>query len=444
MAAGKIEADLLIRGGTVVTVDSQARVFEQGAVAVRGPDIVAVGPLDVVRAQVEAAAEMDATGMAVLPGLVNAHTHLAMTIFRGLVDDAPLDRWLERIWGMEKTYATAGNVRVGCLLAFAEMIRSGTTTAVDMYWHRDVATELARQVGMRLVNGPAFIDFVGPDGIEPARRMTLAREFLERYRNDPLIATCVQAHATYTVPPELLETTRDLMLEYDVPFVTHASETTSEVATVLERYGRRPVDHLDSLGLLGPKTVLAHGVHLQDEEIRRLAESGASVVHCPQSNLKTGAGIARVADLLQAGVNVALGTDGAASNNDLDLWGEMYFAALLQKGVRQDPTVVPARQALHMATMGGARALALQDRIGSLEPGKRADIILVDLDRPHLTPLYDVYSHLVYAVRAGDVRTVLIHGRPVMRDRVLLTINEEEALTLARRVGRSIAQDLGG
>lgn len=444
MTAGTKEADLLIRGGIVVTVDSQARVFEQGAVAVRGPDIVAVGPLDVVRAQVEAGAELDATGMAVLPGLVNAHTHLAMTIFRGLADDAPLDRWLEKIWMMEKTFATAENVRVGCLLAFAELIRSGTTTAADMYWHRDVATELARQVGMRLVNGPAFIDFVGPDGIDPAQRMTLAREFLERYRSDPLIATCVQAHATYSVPLELLETTRDLMLEYDVPFVTHASETASEVATVLERYGRRPVELLDSLGLLGPKTVLAHAVHLQDEEIERLAGSGTSVVHCPQSNLKTGAGIARVAELLQAEVNVALGTDGAASNNDLDLWGEMYLAALLQKGVRQDPTVLPARQALSMATMGGARALALQDKIGSLEPGKRADIILVDLERPHLTPLYDVYSHLVYAVHSGDVRTVIIHGRPIMRDRALLTIDEREVLALARSVGRSICQKLAG
>ncbi len=444
MMESRQTVDLLIHSGIVVTMDQDERLYEDGAVAVRGTDIVMVGPSSSVQAQVTAHTTLDASGQVVLPGLVNTHTHAAMTIFRGLVDDIPLEPWLQKIWRVENEQADADNVRVGSELAFVEMIRSGTTTAADMYWHRDVTTEVARRVGFRLINGPSFIDFVGPDGIRPEERESLAREYLGRYQNDPLIGLCVQAHATYSVPTELLEKTGALAQEYDALFVTHASESAAEVATIQDRFGKTPLEYLDSLGLLGPRTLLAHCVHLRDDEIQLLAERSTSVAHCPESNLKIGAGIARISDMLKAGVNVGLGTDGAATNNDLDLWGEMHTAALLQKGVRQDPTAMPAPETFRMATIGGASALNLEDKIGSLEVGKRADVILVDFDQSHLIPLYDVYSHLVYAVNKADVRTVLINGQVVMRDRELLTLDEKTIKAQAREAGLRIRNSSAG
>ncbi len=426
------EADLLILGGTVLTLDAKNHIYEEGAVAVAGEHIVAVGPAESVAEQVRAREVLEVSDTVIMPGLVNAHSHVAMTLFRGLADDMPLEAWLDRIWAMELAHATAANVRAGTALALAELIRGGTTTVSDMYWHRDVTTEVALEVGFRLHNGPVFLDFVGPDGIRPENRVQLAREYLERYRDHPLIACSVQAHSTYSVPRALLEQCWALGEEYGVTFVTHAAESAAEVATVQECYGRTPVELLDDLGMLGPRTLLAHGVHLRDDEIALLAERGTSIVHCPESNLKLGSGVARVPDLLGAGVNVGLGTDGAASNNDLDMWGELRTAALLHKGVRQAPTVLPARQVLRMATLGSARALGLHDEIGSLEVGKRADLILVDLDGLHLTPRYDVESHLVYAAGKHDVRSVLVNGRFLMRDGALLTLDEAEVKARVR------------
>ena len=432
------KVDWLLTGGLVLTLDEENRQFEPGAVAVRGAEIVAVGAQAEVASAVDPVEILDVSGTVVMPGLVNAHSHIPMTILRGVADDMPLEAWLERIWKLELAHATAENVRCGARLACAEMLRSGTTTVLDMYWHRDVVTEVAREVGFRMQNGPSFLDFVGPDGISPENRLKLAREYLDRYRNDPLISLAVQAHSTYTVPPELLEQCRDLAAEYEVQFITHAAETAAEVAQVQARYGKTPVELLDELGLLGPRTLLAHGVHLRDDEIALLAERDTAVVHCPESNLKLGSGIARIPALLAAGVTVGLGTDGAASNNDLDMWGEMHTAALLHKGVHEDPTVLSAQDMLKMATSGSAHALGLQDEIGSLEPGKLADLIVVDLDSLHALPRYDIYSHLVYAAHQHDVRTVFINGQPLMRNRELLTLDEEslkaEVLAVQRRI----------
>ncbi len=435
----RMDVDVLIQGGLVVTLDGEDRIYENGAVAVRGAEITHVGPAAEVQAQVAAETVIDAADTVVMPGLVNAHSHVAMTLFRGLADDMPLERWLDRIWKVEQTYATADNVRIGTELAFAEMIRGGATAVSDMYWHRDVTTDVAKEVGFRLQDGPSFIDFVGPDGIRPENRLELAREYLARYADDPLIARCVQAHATYTVPRELLEQCREMAEEFDVVFVTHAAESAAEVVSVKEKFGQTPVRVLDDLGLLGPKTLLAHGVHLDDEEIALLAERETSIVHCPESNLKLGSGIARLPELLAGGVPLGLGTDGAASNNDLDMWGEMRTAAMIHKGVHEDPTVVPARAVLHMATSGSARAMGLADRIGSLEAGKCADLILVDLDRLHLTPRYDIYSHLVYSANHADVRTVMINGAFVMRDRELLTLDEAAIKARAREARAHIS-----
>lgn len=438
MANSKKNVDYLITGGILVTLDEAGHIYEEGAIAVAGPDIILVGPRATVEAQVSAQTTLDATGQVVLPGLVNSHTHAAMTLFRGLADDMQLEPWLEKIWRVESNHATADNVRIGSELAFIEMIRSGTTTAADMYWQRAVTAQAAQQAGFRLVSGPSFIDFEGPDGIGPANRAALAREYLERYRHDPLITICVQAHATYSVPTKLLEQAGDLAREYDALFITHASETRTEVETVTARYGQTPIEYLDSLGMLGPKTLLAHCVHLGQAEIELLAGRQTSVAHCPESNLKLGSGIAPVAAMLAAGVNVGLGTDGAATNNDLDMWGEMRTAALLQKGVRLDPTLLPAPTVLRMATLGSARALNLADKIGSLETGKRADIILVDFNQPHLTPLYNIYSHLVYSAHMADVQTVLINGRLVMHNRQLLTLDEAAVKAQAQAAARHI------
>lgn len=418
-------ADFLIRDAQVVTMDQEAHVYRSGFVAIHDHRIAAVGDMASLPPGLTAAHTMDGHGKAVLPGLVNTHTHLAMTLFRGLVDDVPLQPWLDTIWPLEGRYATVDNVHAGATLAMAEMISGGTTTAADMYWQRDAAAEAAEQVGFRLVTGPSFIDFVGPDGIQPEEREPLAREFLTKYKTHPLITPCVQAHATYSVPISLLEMTAAIAEEFQVLFVTHASENASEVEIVTERYGKTPIELLDSLGLLGPRSILAHCVVIRPDEIARMAERRAAVAHCPESNLKMGSGVAPVRDLLQAGVTVGLGTDGAATNNDLDMWGEMHTAALLQKGTLLDPTVLPADQALRMATIDGARALGLGDQIGSLEPGKWADLALVDLDQPHLTPRFDIYSLLVYAAKASDVDTVFIHGRPVLQERRLLTMDQE-------------------
>ncbi len=432
------KVDLLITGGTIVTMDDNGHIYEDGAIAVNGSDIVFVGSRQDALQKLSAKETLNATGKVIMPGLVNSHTHAAMTLFRGLADDMNLEPWLQRIWAVERQYITAKNIRTGSELAFAEMIRSGTTTAADMYWQRDVTTKVAQKTGFRLVCGPSFIEFTGPDGIRPEERETVAHKYLSRYQNDPLISTCVQVHATYSVPTPLLEKARDIALAYNAIFITHASESQTEVKTIIKRYGKTPIEYLESLGLLGPKTLLAHGVHLRDDEIQLLARRQTSIAHCPESNLKLGSGIARVADMLAAGVNVCLGTDGAATNNDLDMWGEMKTAALLQKGANLNPTLLPASTALQMATIAGARALGLADKIASLEVGKRADLILINFDQPHLTPLYNLYSHLVYSINKSDVETVLINGQFVMRNRQLLTLDEAAIKSKTRQIAKNI------
>lgn len=431
--------DVVIRGAMVVTMDSKRTIIPEGALAVRGDKIAGVGAAGEF-ADLEAAQVIDAKGSVLLPGLVNAHTHAAMTLFRGLADDLALEPWLQRIWPMEMKFAIPENIRLGSELAFAEMIRSGTTTAADMYWHCNETTEVAQKVGMRLVNGVGVIDTLGQE--KPLEKERLVRDFVERYRDDALVHPCIQVHSIYTVAAESFAIANRLSQEYGLPFITHASESRHEVAEVSERFGMTPIRYLDHLGMLRRGSMLAHCVHLSDEEIELLAKSGAAVAHCPESNLKIGAGIARLPAMLEAGVILGLGTDGVASNNDLDLWGEMHTAALLHKGVAHDPTVVKAYQVLEMATMGGACALGLDGRIGSLEAGKQADLILVDLDDLHLTPLYDLVSHLVYAAHGADVSSVMINGRFVMRERQLLTINTEDLKENMRQVARQISRAL--
>ncbi|MCU0520420.1 MAG: amidohydrolase [Anaerolineae bacterium] len=434
-----LETDLLISGATLVTMDPGRRVIENGALAVTGPNIAWIGSADEARMQVRAARHVDARNRFVIPGMINAHSHLAMTLFRGLVDDMPLEAWLARVWEVETAFATSDNCRVGTQLAVAEMIRGGVTCSADMYWQTMTNIRAATEAGFRLVNGPPMIGVEGPGGGFSPELEGQMRAYIEEHLGDPLLRLAIQVHATYTANDRMIDVAKRLAADYGVLFMTHASESRAEVEAISARYGKTPIEVLHAWGLLGPNTLLAHCVHLRDDEIAILADTGTSVAHCPQSNLKIGNGIARVPAMLKAGVNVALGTDGAATNNDLDMLDELRTAALVHKGANGDPTLLPAEQAFALATTNGAQAVGLGDRLGSLEVGKLADLAILDLEAAHVTPLYSIYSHLCYAVDKHDVRDVFIHGRQVMADRALLTLDEAEIKAEVRRIAREVA-----
>lgn len=408
-------------------MDAGERILEAGAVAVRAGKIVAVGTHEEL-AGCDATETIDATGRLLMPGLVNAHTHLADSLFRSLVEELPLEAWLERLWISEREFVSRESVELGARLSLAEMLRSGTTCALDMFWFPEAAADAALGAGFRLVTGPIFFDFDGPDGVSVEDRTATGERWLERYAEEPLLTPCVQPHNALTVSPDGLRAARDLADRAGTLFHTHCSETATEVRQTIERFGHTPVAHLDELGILDARTVLAHCVHLDDDDFMRLRRAGAAVLHNPLSNLKLGSGIAPVARMLEEGIPVALGTDGPVSSNDLDMWTAMRFAGLLQRGVHMDPVITPALEIVRMATTVGAEALGLGDRVGRLAEGYRADLILIDLDRPHLTPMYDVYGHLVYTVGRDDVRSVMVDGRWVMRDRTLETIDEAAVL----------------
>lgn len=432
-------ADVLLTGGTLVTMNAARDVIEDGALAIKGSNIVWIGPAEAAPAQVRATRQITTRDRLIIPGLINAHSHLAMTLFRGLADDMPLEAWLGRIWEVETAFATAENCRVGTQLAVAEMIRGGVTCSADMYWQTVTNVQAATEAGFRLVNGPPMIGVEGPGGGFTPELEGQMRAYIEEHLDDPLMRVAIQVHATYTANEAMVAMAKRLAAEYDILFMTHASESKAEVETVTARYGKTPIEVLHTWGLLGPSTLLAHCVHLRDDEIALLQETGTSVAHCPESNLKIGNGIARVPAMLKAGVNVALGTDGAATNNDLDILGELHTAALLHKGVAFDPTVLPAAEAFAMTTINGARAVGMGERLGSLEVGKLADLAVIDLSAAHVTPLYDVYSHLCYAVDKHDVSDVFIHGQQVMADRTLLTLDEEAIKSETRAIAGAVA-----
>ena len=429
--AAREDGRLLIDGGTVVVMDEAGTVLEGGAVLVEGDRISAV--LEAATPRPAGVPVLDATGHLVIPGLVNTHGHAAMSLLRGLADDLPLMTWLnEHIFPAEAELVDPEFVYWGTLLSSSEMLKSGTTTFADMYYFRDDAARAVIDAGIRAVMGPHVIGFPAPDFASPAETLADAAEFMERYRDHPTLVPGAAAHSLYTTPFEDVRAALELAVEYDAPFQIHTAEDASELATATELTGMGVVEALESIGALRPGTVLAHSIYLSDEDIERIAAGGAGVSHNPQSNLKLGIPLAApVVKLLAAGIPVGLGTDGAASNNDLDLFDEMDTAAKLHKFTNADPTAMPAETVFRMATMGGARVLNLHDRIGSLEPGKRADIVLLDTRRAGFTPLYNVYSHLVYAARGSDVSTVLVNGRVVVRDGRVLTVDEAEVMKRA-------------
>lgn len=436
--------DLIVSGGTVVTMDGARRVIEDGAVAVQGGRIVAVGKRTEVAGRFAARETIDARGRAVIPGLVNGHTHIPMTLFRGIADDLDLNEWLTKyIFPAEGKNVTEEFVRTGTQLGLAEMIRGGTTTYCDMYYFEDAIAEETERAGVRALLGETVIDFPVPDNKTWPEAMRYVERFVARWKGHRLVTPAVAPHAPYTVSEAHLREVRAFSDRTGAAVVTHVAETRKEVEDVSRDHGARPVEYLARIGFLSPRTVAAHTVHINEGEINLLKQHGVGSVHNPESNMKLASGVAPVPQMLRAGVLLGLGTDGAASNNDLSMWEAMDAAAKLHKLTTGDPKVVTAEEALALATIGGARALHMESDIGSLEEGKRADIVVVDLDALHQTPRYSVYSHLVYATKAADVRTVVIEGRVVMRDRRLLTLDEplikRKARALRERVSRSLS-----
>jgi 5-methylthioadenosine/S-adenosylhomocysteine deaminase len=422
----KKKADILFLNGLVLTLDAASTVFDPGGIAVLNGKVEATGPSDEIESAFESSQTLDISGCVALPGLINAHTHAAMTLFRGLADDLPLMDWLQDHIFPAETKLNEHWVYWGTMLACAEMILSGTTAFCDMYLFEHKVAEAAKKAGVRALVGEVLYDFPSPAYGEIENGLRRTESLIEKWRGDPLVSIAVEPHAPYTCSPGLLEKCRDISDRHDVPLVIHLAENEAEVKQILDRYGRRPVEHLGALGLLGPKLVADHCVAVSESEIGLLAENRVKVVHNPESNMKLASGIAPVPRFLESGVTVALGTDGCASNNNLDMFGEMDMCAKLHKAATLDPTVLPAATALRMATGYGAGALGWEGLTGRIVPAMHADLIVVDFRKPHLTPLYNPVSHLVYAVGAADVRHSVIGGRLVMKDRMLLTLDLEE------------------
>jgi len=430
--------DILICNGRVLTMDPDQTVISDGAVAIRGNHIAAVGASATVGTG-SARKVIDAGGGIIMPGLVNTHTHAAMTLFRGLADDVPLMSWLNDYIFPAEADLDHRKVYWGALLACAEMILSGTTTFCDMYLFEDAVAQAARTAGMRAVVGEVLFDFPSPHYGPLDQGFACTETLIATYRGDPLITVAVEPHSPYLCAPELLQRAFELAARHRLPMVIHLAETESEVQTLRQRYGQTPVEHLETLGVLAPNLLACHCVQLSAADIERLQRYGVKVSHNPESNMKLASGIAPIPELVAAGVCVGLGTDGAASNNNLDLFLEMDTAAKLHKVHRLDPTLLNAATVLRMATSEGARALGLGERIGSLEAGKQADVILVDTRRPHLTPLYHPASQLVYAARGSDVTTAIINGRLVMENGRILTFDVQQAMDEVNAIALQIA-----
>jgi len=434
--------DLLIRGGTVVTMDREMRVLEGGSVAIRGDRIAQV--LAAGEPLPEARQVVDATGHLVIPGLVNSHGHAPMVLLRGVADDMKLMEWLnDFIFPAEAKNVDKEFVYWGTLLAGIEMALGGTTTFTDMYYFEEEVARATDRIGLRGVLGQTIIGFPAPDYKTTDQALAGTEAFLRQYQDHPRVIPSVAPHALYTTDIDVIRRARELARKYDVPFQMHAHESPQEDEAVKQKMGMTTVPALERAGVLGPGMILHHVITLTDEDIETLARHRVGVSHNPESNMKGASGLARAPDLLAAGVAVGLGTDGPASNNNLDMFEEMDTAAKVHKLYRGDPTVMPAPVVFRMATIGAAEALGLSDDIGSLEAGKLADIVLIDLDRPELTPLYDVYSHLVYVVKGPHVKSVLVGGEFVVRDRQVLTVDVEEVMAKAREIQARIVKSLG-
>jgi 5-methylthioadenosine/S-adenosylhomocysteine deaminase len=391
---------------------------------IQGSGVVAIEPAQLVFEKWEAAQIIDATDCLIMPGFINAHSHVAMTMYRGFADDIPLKEWLENyIWPAEASFATRPNIESATQLALAEMMMAGTVMFADMYFHEDLIAQTSEKAGMRMLAGEGIFDFPTPNCKTAKDGLAYTEDLIRHYANNPLINISLAPHAIYTCSPENLKLIKALSEKYHVPVQIHLSETQVEVNDSLQRFGKRPVKHLQDLGMFNHSLIAAHMVHLTDEELELAAASGVRIAHNPQSNLKLASGFARVHEMLRKGVAVGLATDGTASNNNLEMLREMRTTSMVQKALYSDPTVCNAKQMLEMATLGSARVLGMDHRIGSIEIGKDADILIANLDQIHLLPLYNIYSHIVYSMQSSDIQTLFINGKMVMHNRNLLTLD---------------------
>ena len=441
--SGKQRA-LVITGGTVVTMDANGTVIPNGAVAIEGSTIVAVGTADDIAGRYRATQKIDARGQIVLPGLINTHTHAPMVLYRGLADDLALMDWLTKyIFPAEKATVSPEFVRVGTRLAALEMIESGTTTFVDMYYFETDIAEVTAEAGLRAVLGQSVIRFPVADAPTPADALARAETFIARWKDDALVTPAVAPHAPYTLDGTTLKATRALANKYGVPLLIHLAETKDEVKIVTGEHGKSPAAYLDSLGVWDGRSIAAHAVWLEDADMEILRQKGVGLAHNPESNMKLASGVAAVPGWIARGLRAGLGTDGAASNNDLDMFEAMRAAALLHKVSSGNPQTLPAREALELATRRGAEAIGQGDRLGSLEAGKQADVITVSMNGARQTPMFDPVSHLVYVARGDDVRTTVVAGRVLMAAGRVRTLSKDAVLRDAREMADRVRKAVG-
>ncbi|PJF48327.1 MAG: amidohydrolase [Candidatus Thermofonsia Clade 3 bacterium] len=441
------QADILLTGGVVITMDDAFHQYPNGAVAIRGDSIVAVGDADQIAAGYTATEVIDCTGCCIMPGLINCHTHTPMTLLRGLADDLRLDVWLYGyMLPVERRFVSPEFVALGTRLACAEMIRSGVTCVNDMYYFEETIAQTIAEVGLRALCSQTIMQFPTPDASSADESLEFTEAFIRKWKGHPLITPVIAPHAPYTCSGPLMRTCAEIAIQYDVPLHIHISETFQEVEDSRREHGMPVVNWVKKNGVLEAKVIAAHCVAIDAGEMRTLRNAGATVAHNPSANLKLASGIANVTQMLKTGLNVGIGTDGPASNNDLDHFEEMRLAALLAKGSTRDPVAVPARMAMLMATRMGAHALHIGHITGSLEAGKRADVIVLELRRLHSTPQYSriaagsdaIYTQIVYSSKASDVRDVFVNGKPLMRDRALLTLDEAAIEAEANRLAQQI------
>jgi 5-methylthioadenosine/S-adenosylhomocysteine deaminase len=444
-AQEKQNVDLIVSGGIVVTMDSGRAIHQDGSVAVSGDSIVAVGPRAEIEGRYQSPQVIDARGHLVLPGFINGHTHVPMTLFRGLHDDVTLNDWLYKyIFPAEAKNVNEEFVRWGTRLAAAEQIRAGVTTFADMYYFEDAIAEETRAAGMRGVLGETFIDFPAPDNKSEAEMLAYTERFLKRWQGDPLIHAAPAPHSIYTCSKKTLQDATALARKYHAPILIHVAEMKKEWEDSEKANGMSPVQYLEKIGVLGPNVVAAHCIFVDEADRKLLAQRGVGCVHNPSSNMMIASGVSPVPEMRAAGVAVGLGTDGpAGSNNDLNLMEEIDLAAKLAKISKMDPLALNAKSVVEMATIDGARALHMEKEIGSLEAGKKADLILISLDEPNAVPMYEIYAQIAYSLKGSDVATVIIGGKIVMQDHLLLTVDERKVLEKAREYGKSVKSSLG-
>jgi len=438
------KVDRLISGGTVLVMDDKDQRIRNGAVAIEGGNIIAVGKKQDIESRYTAGEIIDAKDSLIMPGLVNCHNHAPMTYFRGLADDLELMDWLNNfIFPAEAMFVNKEFSYLGALLACAEMIKSGTTTFCDMYIFEDEVAKAANKAGMRCLVGEVLFDFPSPNFKTSEEGLKYSESLIQKWANDPLVNIFIEPHALYTCSSNLLRESSKLADKYGVYLGTHYLESMFEKEKLTEKFGKSPTHFLRDMGYLSDRFIAFHCVCLEEEDMRIFADYGCKAVHNPESNMKLASGIAPVPEMIRAGVTVGLGTDGCASNNNLDMFQEMDTAAKLHKVAKLDPTVMDARTVVRMATCEGAKALGMENIVGSLKPGMKADIIIINLNKPHLTPLYNEYSHIVYAVNGADVDTVLINGKVVMKNRKLLTLHEDEIMAAVEETAIRIKKEFG-